>query len=395
MACEECCTGRMYTCMVCRFFLHKSCPQLPDLIVHPSHPDHPLVRSRNCRFKCNNCLIDRGGIPYYCDTCEFYLASGCAFKFEGRLLVHHEIHRHLLEVFEEKEDAGINELECTICHTPCSGTSYGCRICCFFLHKSCADLQEIQHPAHPFHPLKRAQPNNFKCHGCLEDHHDKEESKAFEDLQYKHVKTHGERREIADFFESSDEAFRLLMKRLEDGTPDGYFLYLEKSTGADEYNFVKAGADCWISRVCIPLHQEMLDSMRGTPVLSMTEDTLCVWWCHLRLVRDAGFQVEPLIDNLRRLLESGDKGIEHPDSKIHDLDQRHPKKLSSSTARAGTGPSPESPAPPENSPRQNSLFLVRGVQKTDSTAFLLSSRNGKIGLHLPVPVTNGHRQFKK
>jgi hypothetical protein len=72
--------GPAYNCSQCKFFLHKSCAELPPEIQHPVHPNHtlllqaPVSEDRYCdacgrRFK--SCF------SYRCDSCNFDLDIEC------------------------------------------------------------------------------------------------------------------------------------------------------------------------------------------------------------------------------------------------------------------------------------------------------------------------------
>ncbi|KAI8001813.1 hypothetical protein LOK49_LG09G00563 [Camellia lanceoleosa] len=89
--CNECglkISGPGFTCKSCKFFIHKSCVELPSQIHHPLHPDHPLTLSNppsppsppsfNGIFVCELCLNIRDGFSFYCAECHFALDSRCA-----------------------------------------------------------------------------------------------------------------------------------------------------------------------------------------------------------------------------------------------------------------------------------------------------------------------------
>jgi hypothetical protein len=72
--------GPAYKCSQCKFFLHKSCAELPTEIQHPVHPNHTLLlqapKSEHtycdaCGRRCNRCFV------YRCHICNFDLDIEC------------------------------------------------------------------------------------------------------------------------------------------------------------------------------------------------------------------------------------------------------------------------------------------------------------------------------
>lgn len=59
--------------------------------------------------------------------------------------------------------------QCKACEAMCTGMTYGCKECDYFIDYTCLRLpQEVSHPSHPSHPLKlNPQPFPFTCATCL------------------------------------------------------------------------------------------------------------------------------------------------------------------------------------------------------------------------------------
>jgi hypothetical protein len=90
-----CSDPKTYGCLPCGFFLHPSCFKLPQEIVHPFHPYHPLTlkpikdpltlkRIKDDHVKCNACRNYiygdeyNGCFAYFCEECDFTLDVACA-----------------------------------------------------------------------------------------------------------------------------------------------------------------------------------------------------------------------------------------------------------------------------------------------------------------------------
>jgi len=87
-----------YSCAQCRFFLHKSCVELPRKISHPLHrhtlillPEAPYFISRN--FTCDACDRTCNGFTYRCDKCDFDLDVHCSLIPD---IINHDGHEHQL-----------------------------------------------------------------------------------------------------------------------------------------------------------------------------------------------------------------------------------------------------------------------------------------------------------
>ncbi|XP_030533634.1 uncharacterized protein LOC115743130 [Rhodamnia argentea] len=63
--------------------------------------------------------------------------------------------------------AADGQARCAACDDMCTGLTYGCKGCSFYLHYSCLLLEEILHPAHPSHSLvPRPVSADFTCSAC-------------------------------------------------------------------------------------------------------------------------------------------------------------------------------------------------------------------------------------
>ncbi|GLT99257.1 hypothetical protein SLE2022_167050 [Rubroshorea leprosula] len=177
--CQKLCSDAVYGCRKCKFFLHHSCMDIPQVInQHQFHPKHSLILLTTQSYKCQGCDKHCSGLAYRCGQCDFQLDVKCALlptaDCEGAEWIQHFTHQHPLQLVDpEKEE---DEVHCSICGKLCSDLIYGCKKCNFFLHYSCAiDLlpQTIQdHPFHPNHSLKIKSynyPSYCFCFACGND----------------------------------------------------------------------------------------------------------------------------------------------------------------------------------------------------------------------------------
>ncbi|XP_031396977.1 uncharacterized protein LOC116207969 [Punica granatum] len=185
--------GLSYHCMDCKFFIHKSCADLPPEIQHPSHPQHPLaiIGYSSEPELCKGCVIfiHLDEYRYKCRLgCGVDLHVGCAAatlpppeeehkdqqEHEDKdkdchedEMIQHFTHEHPLASFHVNVP---NRIRCRACGDEISSCVYGCRACIFVLHKSCglAPREIINHPFHPQHPLTLLAhlKNRFGCKAC-------------------------------------------------------------------------------------------------------------------------------------------------------------------------------------------------------------------------------------
>ncbi|KAL3737934.1 hypothetical protein ACJRO7_019456 [Eucalyptus globulus] len=165
-ACEKHCSNESYCCKECKFFLHKSCAELSRELKHDLHP-HSLTlcdtvnysswhTTTNSSIYCDGCMKRFRGFTFRCEECNFDLDIECAQKStygsNVKKQIQHFIHGDpliLMEVIDEDK-----EVWCRACEKRCLNIAYSCDSCQFFLHKSCAELQqELCHPVH-LHTLK-------------------------------------------------------------------------------------------------------------------------------------------------------------------------------------------------------------------------------------------------
>ncbi|KAB1202271.1 hypothetical protein CJ030_MR8G010105 [Morella rubra] len=158
-----------YSCTRCKFFLHKSCVELPREKRHPLH-QHPLILLSNRLhfddlFRCNACRRYCNGFSYCCEDCNFDLDVKCGSISN---VFTHDGHVHRLILFT----SGL--YFCSGCN---SATRYGfsCDNCEFKLDFRCATLQHsasYEPHKHPFMLRYNAEDDSgeYYCDICEEEH---------------------------------------------------------------------------------------------------------------------------------------------------------------------------------------------------------------------------------
>lgn len=136
-----------------RFFLHKTCANLPMMIQHYNDPQHLLTLIKpssiheNCRFCEYNLTGQR--FVYMCNSqCGFGVCCKCALP---ELELNHPSHNHTLTFMPM-----LTLHTCTACGMEGrKNFSYLCKTCLFWIHMSCAyaPANLILKDHHNGHPL--------------------------------------------------------------------------------------------------------------------------------------------------------------------------------------------------------------------------------------------------
>ncbi|CAL5331254.1 unnamed protein product [Camellia sinensis] len=175
-ACVQKISAPFYSCGLCDFFLHRWCAKLPNKLEHPCHP-HPLILLKMppeprglffckcCRYCCNGFAF--GCIEHGCMN-RYYLDVKCAFLPKAII---HKVHEHPLFLKKDCITAG-----CAACPRSCKMFSFGCDICNFNLHYTCAMLPDtIKHRYDEHHPFTliyapiKDGPDEYICEFCEEE----------------------------------------------------------------------------------------------------------------------------------------------------------------------------------------------------------------------------------
>ncbi|KAK3023707.1 hypothetical protein RJ639_042717 [Escallonia herrerae] len=145
--CLEVISGAYYGCSQCKLFLHKLCAELPQVIEHPVHPEHPLILNVHWYCLCNVCDSDWENFAYSCSKCEFDMDIICASAMERK--IDHPSHEHPLTPVRRTA-----LLRCDACGQKHEGTWYQCTTCVhFWIHRDCASLPTTIERSDHKHPL--------------------------------------------------------------------------------------------------------------------------------------------------------------------------------------------------------------------------------------------------
>ncbi|KAB1995968.1 hypothetical protein ES319_D13G197500v1 [Gossypium barbadense] len=157
-----------YACKSCKYYMHKTCTNLPWEVLHPLHPHHSLKLLSEVRgkvFSCDGCRDVTAGFAYACSMCGFMLDVKCALlrvpKIETQRLKEMEERRPKSCLFNKAYQLSFFNIKaifdecCSFCQRYVKGPAYSCSDC---------DMKLQFHPLHPFHSLLD---NSSKiCHLC-------------------------------------------------------------------------------------------------------------------------------------------------------------------------------------------------------------------------------------
>ncbi|KAF5462837.1 hypothetical protein F2P56_018810 [Juglans regia] len=131
-----------YCCLQCKFFLHKSCADLPRKKLHPLH-DHPLTLVPNKFLDydrllgCDACDRQCNGFVYSCASCRFKLDVPCSLIPKR---VTHKGHEHpLIVIHRTRPDFGHKDI-CNSCGERIVRETIYCGYCQFKIGFCCATL---------------------------------------------------------------------------------------------------------------------------------------------------------------------------------------------------------------------------------------------------------------
>ena len=160
--CNHSVTAPYYVCNSCKYYVHKSCLELPQHINLYFHPHHRLTLFQES-YMCYCCgQYFQNALTFHCDQCGFNLDVECAMmsnsttacpKGQEHCTIQHSSHPHLLLLVDPEinKEMEIKCFACKIKRSAGGGLYYGCKRCKYYLHKQCMDElpQEIQNPIHP------------------------------------------------------------------------------------------------------------------------------------------------------------------------------------------------------------------------------------------------------
>ncbi|MFQ6650735.1 hypothetical protein Gotur_023556 [Gossypium turneri] len=159
-----------YACKSCKYYIHKTCTNLPWEVLHPLHPHHSLKLLSEVRgkvFSCDGCRDVTAGFAYACSMSGFMLDVKCALlrvpKIETQRLKEMEERRPKSCLFNKAYQLSLFNIKaifdecCSFCQRYVKSPAYSCSDCDVSLHESCLGFpreMKLQFLAlHPFHSL--------------------------------------------------------------------------------------------------------------------------------------------------------------------------------------------------------------------------------------------------
>ncbi|XVF57059.1 hypothetical protein PTKIN_Ptkin06aG0173000 [Pterospermum kingtungense] len=192
--CKACCLKiydhQAYACKSCKYYLHKTCAQLPSELLHPLHRQHSLklltaAGSGWLKLACHECGDCSNGFAYACILCGFMLDMKCIISvpktLDERPKEMEIIRRPTLCLFNQNHklyfvnygSAMYNWYGfCSLCQQSLDGPCYECSNCGYQLHERCLigfprEMQLQFHPLHPVYPLPHGEHRNtVSCSVC-------------------------------------------------------------------------------------------------------------------------------------------------------------------------------------------------------------------------------------
>ncbi|XP_038690832.1 uncharacterized protein LOC119989403 [Tripterygium wilfordii] len=149
-----------YYCSECYFFLHTTCSELPPMIKHPWHHQHPLILHPNSpygptRSICDMCDLQITNFLYNCSDCQFDIDIDCAMV--ARCFIQPERHEHHFTKWSRSDP-----FTCDFCGTYSDWSEYFrerdcfpriCTNCHVVVHSKCMSLPFTVHLPQHDHPL--------------------------------------------------------------------------------------------------------------------------------------------------------------------------------------------------------------------------------------------------
>ncbi|XP_017976595.1 PREDICTED: uncharacterized protein LOC18599046 [Theobroma cacao] len=173
--CGKVLSGPIYSCVECKFHLHKKCAQLPREIDHSSHRKHSLVllaeppsHQKGC--SCYLCKKQCKGFVYYCSDCDFGNLLEDVEDVSLPRDIKVETHEHPFKLLLRPIS-----FTCDFCGINGDRTPYVCSECDLVIHKNCIRLPSaVKIMRHPHritfqHFLRQKKSNKRMCNICQEE----------------------------------------------------------------------------------------------------------------------------------------------------------------------------------------------------------------------------------
>ncbi|XAR64670.1 hypothetical protein NMG60_11008436, partial [Bertholletia excelsa] len=145
--CGESISGPCCRCGPCKYFLHKSCVELPlEIVQHPLHPHHILHYHYKCGpLPCFSCKRVIEGFLYSCTVCYFILDVYCSHTSLLKLQQRIQHRTHNPSIYVSKPAI----FSCDACGVEHKGKFYLCTTCDIMVNKTChASTKSFKHNDH-------------------------------------------------------------------------------------------------------------------------------------------------------------------------------------------------------------------------------------------------------
>lgn len=170
--------GPSYGCLPCKFYIHNSCSELPQQVLHPFHAHHSLKLQNTFRglLYCDACdSMIMSAKHYRCDECDFDLHLDC---ISVKPKIRYQGHEHLLVLM--KSGSGTTTCQACSFDTKPGAFFVRCVECDFKFHVQCgpASPPPIVEHIHHGHSLTLTLPTDsfvkdkfdlFYCDACKEE----------------------------------------------------------------------------------------------------------------------------------------------------------------------------------------------------------------------------------
>ncbi|KAG7980721.1 hypothetical protein I3843_05G197900 [Carya illinoinensis] len=332
-ACDKSSESSIFSCLYCDWNIHYTCGPLPNSITHECH-EHPLVLTNalaehedemDDEFYCDVCEKQRDQLlrSYQCIGCNFVAEIGCVksevmsllngncgdhvelrdpFEQLGKLIMPPEntTEDHMMENKEEQSEPTLSLSKILKSLNEDESKE---------LRRVLAEVREIRQTVN-------AEEKFFNDPG-------EDNILRFSDKHYtQFIKFLDRGTEISlELRDGGADSAEVLFTSLDKKSHTDYFaLEEEVVTVGKHYKAARTFAP--IMRILLSKHGDIsaasklspnvklfflnmlcgcIYSMRNTKVVDITADMLLIWWTSLRTCKEAGFEIQPLVDHLKRV----------------------------------------------------------------------------------------------
>jgi hypothetical protein len=169
LGCEKLAFGPVYKCSIpeCNVLLHKSCAELPHVILHPVHSEHALTLRGPSNIICNAC-------QRYCTRSFFYTCALHNFDLDIICAFHWQINTDNCPQHAIVSIRRPIQYTCEACGEESKGITYLCSICRIFIDRDCILFPRAIKTSKHAHSLTRTyslhqvkKQDNIFCKLCI------------------------------------------------------------------------------------------------------------------------------------------------------------------------------------------------------------------------------------